>query len=111
MRRTGMMGTGVGTRTLLLTLLLASLLIAGVASFYASGHPDGLEFVAGETGFLDSAGDSRAAGSPFADYQTSWLDDARLSGGLAGVLGAVVVLLLASVLAYAVRRRGSDDST
>ena len=42
--------------------------IAGVGSFYASSHPDGLEYVAEQTGFLDSAEDSATADSPFADY-------------------------------------------
>jgi len=34
-----------------------SLLIAGVLSFYASSHPDGLEKVAETKGFLDTAKD------------------------------------------------------
>ncbi len=33
--------------------LLSALLIAGVASYYASSHPDGLNFVAEKTGFID----------------------------------------------------------
>ena len=35
-----------------------ALLVAGVASYYASSHPDGLEHVAEQTGFIDSAEDS-----------------------------------------------------
>ena len=50
--------------------------MAGVASYYASSHPDGLEHVAEQTGFLDSAEDSATADSPLADYQTSGVDDA-----------------------------------
>ncbi|WP_193608330.1 PDGLE domain-containing protein [Nocardioides lijunqiniae] len=91
--------------------LLAALLIAGVGSYYASSHPDGLEFVAGETGFLDSADEPKTGDSPFADYQTSGVEDERLSGGLAGVVGVALVLVLAGGLAYAVRRRGSPDSS
>ena len=45
-----------------------ALLVAGVVSFYASGHPDGLEYVAEKTGFLDTAEDSPTADGPFADY-------------------------------------------
>ena len=74
-------------------------------SFYASGHPDGLEFVAESTGFLDTAKDSAAAGSPLADYSVSGLADARLSGGLAGIIGVLVTLLLAGGLAWLLRRR------
>ncbi|MDP2773957.1 MAG: PDGLE domain-containing protein [Nocardioides sp.] len=85
--------------------LLVALLIAGGGSYYASSHPDGLEYVAEQTGFLDSAEDSTTADSPLADYQTSGVDNERLSGGLAGVVGVVLVLVLAGGLAYAVRRR------
>lgn len=85
--------------------LLAALLVAGVGSFYASSHPDGLEYVAGETGFLDSAEEPKTADSPFADYGTSGVDNARLGGGIAGVVGVLLVLGLMSGIAFAVRRR------
>ena len=49
------------TRTFVVAGLLAALVLAGVASFYASSHPDGLEYVADKTGFLDTADDSSAA--------------------------------------------------
>jgi cobalt/nickel transport protein len=97
-------------RAFLVTGLLVALLIAGVGSYYASSHPDGLEYVAEQTGFLDSAEDSPATESPLADYQTSGIDDARVSGGFAGVVGSLVVLLLMGSIAYAVRRRGRDDA-
>ena len=97
------------TRTLVLAGLAVALLLAGVVSFYASSHPDGLEYVAERTGFIDSAGEHPAGDGPFADYATKGVDDARLSGGLAGVAGTLVVLALAGGLALAVRRRGSDE--
>ena len=89
--------------------LLVALLVAGVASYYASAHPDGLEHVAEQTGFLDSAEDSPTADSPLADYQTAGVEDDRLSGGLAGVIGVVLVLVLAGGLGWAVRRRGARE--
>lgn len=97
----------MSARRLLLVGLVVALLVAGVASYYASGHPDGLERVAEQAGFLDTARDSAAADSPLADYRTDGIDDARLSGGVAGVVGAVVVLVLTAGLAWALRRRGS----
>ena len=87
--------------------LLAALLVAGVASYYASAHPDGLEYVAEKTGFIDTAEDSPVADSPLADYRTAGVEDDRVSGGLAGVIGVVVVLLTAGGLGWVVRRRGS----
>ena len=97
------------TRTFVLSGLLVALVLAGVVSLYASSHPDGLEHVAGRTGFLDSADDHAAGDGPFADYATKGVDDARLSGGLAGVVGTVVVLVVAGGIGFAVRRRGSTD--
>lgn len=98
------------SRTFFVTGLLLALLVAGVASYYASSHPDGLEYVAGKTGFLDSAEDSPTADSPLADYQTEGVGNERVSGGLAGVIGVLLVLGLAGGLAWGVRRRGSAES-
>ena len=98
------------TRRFFTVALLVSLLVAGVASYYASSHPDGLEYVAEQTGFIDSAEDSATADSPLADYQTSGVDDARLSGGLGGVIGVVVMLVLSTGLFWVVRRREPADS-
>lgn len=88
--------------------LLVSLLVAGVGSFYASSHPDGLEYVAEKTGFIDSAEDSATGDSPLADYGVRGVDNERLSGGLAGVIGCVVVLVLAGGLFLVVRRRDDE---
>lgn len=93
------------SRKFFIIFLLVSLLVAGVGSYYASAHPDGLEYVAEKTGFMDSAKDSATADSPFADYGVKGVDNPRLSGGLAGVVGSVVVLVLAGGLFLVVRRR------
>ena len=93
------------TKTLLVVGVAVTLLFAGVASFYASANPDGLEYVAEQTGFLDTADEHGAADGPLADYGTEGVDNERLSGGVAGVVGSLVVLVLAGGLAFAVRRR------
>jgi cobalt/nickel transport protein len=89
--------------------LLVALLVAGVGSYYASSHPDGLEFVAGKAGFLDSADEPRTADSPFAGYGTEGVDDERLGGGLAGVAGVLLVLVLTGGIVRALRRRAPDE--
>jgi cobalt/nickel transport protein len=94
------------TRTVVATGLAVSVLLAVVVSFYASGHPDGLEFVSERLGFLDSARDSATAGSPLADYGVSGVEDARLSGGLAGLAGVVATGLLMLALVLLLRRLG-----
>lgn len=92
-------------RTFFVATLVLALLVAGVASYYASSHPDGLEYVAQQAGFLDAAKDSPASSSPMADYTTRGVEDERLSGGVAGVVGALVVLVLAGGLFRVLRRR------
>lgn len=94
------------TRTFFVVALLASLLVAGGVSYFASSNPDGLEHVAEKVGFADAAEDSATADSPLSDYQVRGIENDALSGGLAGVVGALVVLVLAGGLAYVVRRRG-----
>jgi cobalt/nickel transport protein len=94
-----------GTRRFLLVFLGAALMIAAVISFYASSHPDGLEFVAGSTGFLDTAKESLTAHSPLAGYGVAGVQNVRLSGGVAGVIGVLVTLVLACALTWLLRRR------
>ncbi len=97
------------TRTFVVGALVTAFLLAGVASYYASAHPDGLEYVAEETGFLDSADDHAGADGPMADYAVDGVDSPRVAGGLAGVVGVVVTLVLAGGIGYAVRRRRPDS--
>jgi hypothetical protein len=87
---------------------LASLIVAGALSFYASSHPDGLEKVAEDVGFLDTAKDSSVSGSPLADYGVSGIENARLSVGLSGVIGVIATALVAYfVFAISKRLRNS----
>lgn len=88
----------MSTRRLVQFGLILSLLIAGVLAYYASAHPDGLEFVAERLGFLDSAQDSATSASPLAGYGVSGVGDGRLSSGLAGVLGVAAVAVIAFAL-------------
>jgi cobalt/nickel transport system permease protein len=97
-------------RKVLLAGLLLALLLAGVASFYASSSPDGLEKVASDQGISANEKDHQLTDSPFAGYGTKGVGNERLSGGLAGIAGVAITLALGTVLVLAVRRRdhGSD---
>jgi cobalt/nickel transport system permease protein len=95
------------TRKVWATGLVASLVLAGFVSFYASASPDGLEKVAADHGIDRKAEDHAVAGSPLADYGVKDVDDARLSGGLAGVIGVGVTVVAGSAVFWAVRRRRS----
>jgi cobalt/nickel transport system permease protein len=98
-------------RTLLLAGLGTSLLLAGVVSFYASADPDGLEKVAADKGIDAKVEDHAAAGSPLADYGVEGLDNARLAGGLAGVIGVGVTVAAGTGIFWAVRRRRTNDTS
>lgn len=74
--------------------LMISLIIAGVVSYYADPNPDGLERVAEDQGFIEDAADSANAEIFASDYGIAGVEDERLSVGLAGVLGIVVMVVV-----------------
>ena len=82
----------VPARTFVIGGLLVSLLFAAVVSQFAVDNPDGLEFVAEEQGFIDSAEDHALDSSMFADYATAGVDNETLSLAIAGVSGTLVTL-------------------
>ncbi|GGM04417.1 hypothetical protein GCM10010129_55010 [Streptomyces fumigatiscleroticus] len=96
-------------RKVWITGLVASLVLAGFVSFYASASPDGLEKVAADKGIDQKEKEHAAAGSPLAGYGVKDITDARLSGGLAGVIGVGVTVVAGSAVFWAVRRRRTDD--
>jgi cobalt/nickel transport protein len=89
---------------LILVGLAVSLVIAGGISYYASSQPDGFEKSAGEIGFLDTAEDSPLAGSPLAEYGVAGVENDRLSGGLAGVIGVASTAAISFGIFYGLRR-------
>lgn len=96
-------------RTLWITGLVTSLVLAGFVSFYASADPDGLEKVATDHGIDEKAEEHGLAGSPLADYGVEDVDDDRLSGGLAGVIGVGATVVAGSGVFWAVRRRRTGE--
>lgn len=98
------------TRALVILGLVVSLLIAGVLSWYASRSPDGLARVAQDQGFSATSQQHPAGDSPLAGYGTRAVDDARLSKGLAGVIGVVATGAVMGGLVLVLRRRSRQDS-
>jgi cobalt/nickel transport system permease protein len=96
-------------RKVWITGLVTSLVLAGFVSFYASADPDGLEKVATDHGMDEKAEEHAIADSPLADYGVEDVDDARLSGGLAGVIGVGVTVVAGTGVFWAVRRRRADE--
>lgn len=84
---------------------IAAVVLAGGVSYYASSHPDGLEKVAEDEGFLNTAKDSAVANSPLADYGVAGLDNERLSVGLSGLIGVVITALVGVILFNLVKKK------
>ncbi|MEU2830437.1 energy-coupling factor ABC transporter permease [Streptomyces lavendulae] len=99
------------TRPLWISGLVTALVLAGFVSYYASSSPDGLEKVAADQGIDAKAREHAAAGSPLADYSVKDVSDARLSGGLAGIIGVGGTVLVGTGIFWAVRRRRAEDLT
>ncbi|MFF9376937.1 energy-coupling factor ABC transporter permease [Streptomyces griseoluteus] len=98
-------------RTLWITGLVTSLVLAGFVSFYASANPDGLEKVAHDKGIDRKTEPHHSSDSPLADYGVKDVANARLSGGLAGVIGVGVTVVAGSAVFWAVRRRRDHDAS
>ncbi|WP_405557661.1 energy-coupling factor ABC transporter permease [Streptomyces canus] len=98
-------------RKVWITGLVTSLVLAGFVSFYASADPDGLEKVAADKGIDAKTEKHATADSPLADYGVKDVEDARLSGGLAGVIGVGVTVVAGSTVFWVVRRRRTADTT
>ncbi|MFE5811309.1 energy-coupling factor ABC transporter permease [Streptomyces sp. NPDC056491] len=99
------------TKKVWVTGLVTALVLAGFVSFYASADPDGLEKVAADKGIDEKVEEHAAANSPLADYGVKDVEDARVSGGLAGVIGVGVTVVAGTGIFWAVRRRRTEDLT
>ncbi|MFF1448717.1 energy-coupling factor ABC transporter permease [Streptomyces sp. NPDC058274] len=91
--------------------LVTSLVLAGFVSFYASASPDGLEKVAKDQGIDKKAQKHASDDSPLAGYGVKDVSDARISGGLAGVIGVGVTIVAGTGVFWAVRRRRSSETS
>ncbi|MEU1270083.1 energy-coupling factor ABC transporter permease [Streptomyces sp. NPDC005799] len=107
--RTAPVTARTSRRALWITGLATSLVLAGVVSFYASSNPDGLEKVAHDKGLDGKTEKHASADSPLADYGVKDVENARLSGGLAGVIGVGVTVVAGSAVFWVVRRRRTPD--
>ena len=86
------------------TYVAFAAVVATGISFLASGHLDGLEFVAEHLGFLNEV-EPVFSGSPIPDYVIPGIANETLAGILAGVVGLIVTGALLYGLLSAVRQR------
>lgn len=72
--------------------LLVAVIIAVFISQFASSSPDGLEYVAEQEGFIDTADNHDLADAPLADYGENLTDNGWLNTAVAGLAGTLVTL-------------------
>ena len=84
--------------------VLVALVLAGIVSSFASSEPDGLERVAIDEGFADTAEGHVFADGPLADYSARGVDNNKLSTGVAGVVGVGVTFVIAAGSVALIRR-------
>ncbi len=94
----------VANRTFAIGAFLVALVLASAISQFAAGDPDGLERVAEDTGFADTAEAQPFADGLFADYATRGLDNEGLSLAVAGSAGVLLTLTVGWGMASAQRR-------
>lgn len=99
-----------GTGAVVAVGLAVTAALAFVVGPLASDAPDGLERVAIDQGFVDTADAHDLAGLPTADYAVRGVDDHGLSTGLAGLLGVAVTFGVTGTVVWLVRRRSSGAS-
>ena len=91
-----------------LAAVVASLVVAVGVAQLAVDDPDGLERVAEDTGFIESAEDHALGSSIFADYATAGVENETVSRAIAGTVGTLVTLAVGTglLLLFRDRRRG-----
>jgi cobalt/nickel transport system permease protein len=101
-------GTAVKSGNLVWVGGLAIAILLAIASPLASQHPDGLEWVAEQQGFLDKQQASSYEIIP--DYTMPGIEDSNVATIAAGIVGVIIVFGVALLIAYTRRNRQSTAS-
>ncbi|HEV8653077.1 MAG TPA: PDGLE domain-containing protein [Actinomycetes bacterium] len=95
-------------RTFVIGGLLVAIGLALFVSGFASSSPDGLEKVAKDKGFLETARDHLVGDGPLAHYTIEGIDNERLSTGISGLIGVLVTFGVGMTVFALVRNRRHD---
>ncbi|OGC22850.1 hypothetical protein A2291_08720 [candidate division WOR-1 bacterium RIFOXYB2_FULL_42_35] len=85
-------------------LFFVAVIIAIAAAFFASTHPDGLDFVSEQFGFAEKGLDHI---SPMPNYAVPFLTEGGTSTSLAGLAGIVIILAAFFLTAYVLKKKSS----
>lgn len=90
--------------TVLAIVAVVVVLATGVVlSQFASSEPDGLEYVAGQQGFDDTAQNHTLEEAPLADYGANLDQDPAINTAVAAVIGIAVTAVIAVGLFWIAR--------
>lgn len=95
-------------RSLFIFGLSIALILAVVVAQFASSSPDGLEYVAQQEGFAESAEEHDLSTAPLANYGEDLTESSWVNNAVAGVAGILVTLALGYGLFWLARRTNRD---
>jgi len=99
------------TKAFVAVALAVAVGLAVAVSPFASSSPDGLNKVAEDKGFLDTAAPSSIQdGSPIPGYAFPGVENERVATGLAGFVGTLTVFVLGFGLAALLARSGRGSA-
>jgi hypothetical protein len=87
--------------------MLGSVVVAGLAGFFASREPDGLQRVAQDQGFAQNEESSATSDGPLAGYSVDGVQDDGLSTSLSGAAGLGLTMVLGFGLFWFLSRKPS----
>jgi len=83
-------------------LFLIAILISVLAAFFASSHPDGLDFVAERYGFAEKSHEHSA---PMPGYSLNFLPESSISTSAAGLAGILILLGIFGLVAFVLKNK------
>ncbi len=96
-------------RSIVIALAIC-LAVVALASAFASAFPDGLEWVAEQTGFIESASEAPVIASPLPDYSLPFIASPFWSGLSAGAIGVAIVFGFFWIFRLLFRGRASSTT-
>lgn len=100
-------GSRRAVATMLIVGMLGSVLVAGLAGFFASQEPDGLQRVAQDQGFASDEEPSATSDGPLSGYDVEGVENEGLSASISAVAGLGLTMVLGMGLFWFLSRRPS----
>lgn len=95
-------------RMILLVGLIVTIAVAVVVAQFASSSPDGLEYVAEQQGFAETAEDHDLSEAPLAYYGEELTSSRTLNTAVAGLAGVLVTLGIGYGVFWLARKSNRD---